>query len=322
MVPLMTPDPPAGSEQPPSSDTLFSVALPGERSLEIGMATDPGRKRRNEPNQDAILVIPSENGHPPLFIVADGMGGYIGGAEASRLVVDAVAARYRQADNIDDLSALLQECLQNAFNTLVKHVASHPDLASMGSTAVLATLQGEQVVVANVGDSRAYRLRYVEAPSRAASRHFSLLDWFRRSQRSVKDQEPVVEILQLSYDHSIVADQVRAGQITPLQALRSPKRNRLTQSITPRRKGIKPFTFQIPFEGEDTLLLCTDGLWGVVPEATLGAIALELPPQAAADKLVQQAVSYGGPDNVSVIIARRKGEGDHVLQEEDTKPLN
>jgi protein phosphatase len=284
------------------------------------MSTDPGRKRRKEPNQDAILFIPAENGRSPLFIVADGMGGYIGGEEASRLVVDAVAARYRQADKIEDLSTLLQECLQNAFTALVKHVASHPDLSSMGSTAVLAAIKGEQVVVANVGDSRAYRLRYVEAAALPAIRHFSLFNWFRRSKGTGKDQEPGVEILQFSYDHSIVADQVRAGQITPLQALRSPKRNRLTQSITPRRKGIKPFTFQVPFEDDDTLLLCTDGLWGVVPEATLAAIALELPPQAAADKLVQQAVTYGGPDNVSVIIARRKGEPNLVLQKVDTRP--
>ena len=318
MISLLPPDPSAplrgqaGSGHPGD--------LPGGQCLEIGAATDPGRKRRNEPNQDAILVIPAESGHPPLFIVADGMGGHIGGAEASQLVVEALASRYRQADKIEDLSAMLQECLQNAFNTLVKHAASHPGLSSMGSTAVLAVLQGEQVVVANVGDSRAYRLRYAKAPVQPASRRFSLINWFRRGKRIAKDQEPGVEILQLSYDHSVVADQVRAGQITPLQALRSPKRNRLTQSITPRRKGITPFTNQVPFEGDDTLLLCTDGLWGVVPEATLAAITLEMSPQAAADKLVQQAVSYGGPDNVSVIIARWRGERTRVLEDDDTRP--
>jgi PPM family protein phosphatase len=271
----------------------------------IGKAIDPGRKRRDEPNQDAILVIPPENGHPPLLMVADGMGGHAGGADASRLVVEAVASRYRQAGRIEDPTALLQECLQNAFNALVNHVAAHPELEAMGSTAVLAVLLGDQVLVANVGDSRAYQLRYVGGLFPAASRHKSLFNWFRRDNRSVKEQESAVEILQISYDHSVVADLVRAGRMTPLQASQSPLRNHLTQSITPRRPNLQPFFKQLAFGAGDTLLLCTDGVWGVVPEATLAAIALELPPQAAADKLVQQAVSYGGPDNISIIIARQ-----------------
>lgn len=270
--------------------------------LSIGLASDPGRKRAAEPNQDTMLVIPEEQGHPPLVMVADGMGGHAGGAEASQLVVAAVASHYRQAGRIDDLPGLLQECLQFALNTLVDHVAGHPEFASMGSTAVLAVPQGGQVVVANVGDSRAYRLRYVRPAVQPAPRRFRL---FRRSRRDDQTQveEPTVEILQLTYDHSVVADLVRAGQLTPLQALQSPQRNRLTQSITPRRLDLAPYINQYPFGAGDTLLLCSDGLWGVVPEATLAAIALELPPQEAADKLIQQAINYGGPDNISVIIA-------------------
>jgi serine/threonine protein phosphatase PrpC len=269
----------------------------------IGAAIDPGRKRRSEPNQDAILVIPPENDHPPLLIVADGMGGHAGGADASRLVVEAVSARYRQAGRIDDLQALLQECLQDALNAMLKHVAVHPELEAMGSTAVLAVPMRDQVLIANVGDSRAYILRYAGAPARPDTRRFRL---FRRKTRSTREQDPEVEILQISYDHSVVADLVRAGQMTPLQASQSPLRNHLTQSITPRRPNLQPYFNLIAFGLGDTLLLCTDGVWGVVPEATLAAITLELPPQAAANKLVQQAVSYGGPDNISIIIARQQ----------------
>jgi PPM family protein phosphatase len=304
MIAFQPPNP-----SPPSPDETgpgHPGNLPGGQNLEVGLATDPGRKRGGEPNQDAILFIPAENGRPPLFIVADGMGGHAGGAEASRLVINAVASHYCHAEKFKDLPALLQECLQKAFNALVTHATSHPELAAMGSTAVLAAYQDDQVVVCNVGDSRAYQIRYVRPPARPDPRRFFLFRWFRRH-KHVPNPEPTVEILQLSYDHSVVADQVRAGQLTPLQALRSSKRNRLTQSITPRRKEIKPFTSQFTFEKDDTLLLCTDGLWGVVPEATLAAVALELPLQEAADKLVQQAVSYGGPDNVSVIIACQAG---------------
>jgi serine/threonine protein phosphatase PrpC len=84
-----------------------------------------------EPNEDAILVIPTEKDHPPLFIVADGMGGHTGGVQASRLVVKAVASQYRQAGKIEELPALLQLCLQNAFKVLGKYDAGREELASL-----------------------------------------------------------------------------------------------------------------------------------------------------------------------------------------------
>lgn len=291
-----------------SKSGIIPTLLPG---LRIGVATDPGLQRRAEPNQDAVLVIPPENGHPALFMVADGMGGYAEGEAASRLVVKAVTQQYRQAGKIEDLPSLICECLQNAVKILEKHVTGHPELSSMGSTAVLAILMDEQVVIANVGDSRAYRIYYASTPPQPTVRRFSQTSWLHRDKQTLKDQEPAVKIQQLSYDHSVVADMVRSGLLTPLQALKNPARNRLTQAITPKTAPLKPFITQLPFGAEDTLLLCSDGLWGIVPEDTLAAIALELTPQAAANKLVQQAISYGGPDNISVIIARRSGEKLH-----------
>ena len=287
---------------PGDKPRMKSVSLPG---LEIGAATDPGSKRRDQPNQDAILVIPPEKDHPTLFIVADGMGGHAAGDQASRLVVEAVASRYRQPGKIEDMPALLHQCLRNAFDALEKYAAGREELSSMGSTVVLAVPNGGQVVIANVGDSRAYRLRHAGSRIPPASGRFSLKNWFQQRQPAADDPQPDVEILQLSYDHSVVAELVRGGQLTPAQALQSPLRNRLTQSITPRQPDFQPFFNQVSFEQGDTLLLCTDGVWGVVPEASLAAIALELTPQEAADKLVKQAINYGGPDNISMIIARR-----------------
>ncbi len=272
--------------------------------LSIGQASDPGRKRGGEPNQDAILVIPAENGHPPLFMVADGMGGHAAGDEASRLVVAAVATYYRQAGMTDNLTGLLQACLQFSLNTLMNHASDHPELASLGSTAVLAVPTAGQVFIANVGDSRAYRLRYKNSPGPIMPRKRGIFGWLHREKLRIAEEESAPEILQLTYDHSVVAELVRAGQLTPEQALQSPQRNRLTQSITPLRPEMEPYINQYPFLAGDTLLLCSDGLWGVVPEATFAAIALDLPPQEAADKLVQQAINYGGPDNISVIIVR------------------
>ena len=198
---------------------MISIPRP---DLSIGLASDPGRKRIAEPNQDAVLVIPAEQGHPPLLMVADGMGGHAGGAEASRLVVAAVASHYRRAGRIDDVPGLLRECLQFALDTLVDHVASHPELAAMGSTAVLAVPQAGQVVVANVGDSRAYRLRYSKPPSPLAPKRSRFFNWFHRDDRIVENEEPVVETLQLTYDHSVVADLVRAGQFDSSAGLAKP----------------------------------------------------------------------------------------------------
>jgi protein phosphatase len=144
----------------------------------------------------------------------------------------------------------------------------------MGSTAVLAVLDKERLVVANVGDSRAYLLHGRE-------------------------------MNQVSFDHSVVGDELRKGLISFLQALRHPRRNRLTQSISARRTSIDPYVAEYALDPNDTVLLCTDGLWGVVTEAVTQAVALEMPPQQAAEKLVALANTSQAPDNVSVVVARR-----------------
>lgn len=279
-------------------------------SLEIGSATDPGRKRKGAPNEDALLVLNDSSDCPPLFLVADGMGGYAGGAVASRMLVETAAAHYRQAFGARPLPDLLGECILEGHQALIRHAAANPDLDSMGTTAVLAVIAAGQVFYANVGDSRIYLIH----PAPAASKDQPTLVPARAAQQA---QQHVPEIEQISYDHSVVAEQVRAGMLTILQALHSPKRNRLTQSISPRRSTLTPYTGQAVFGQEDILVLCSDGLWGVISEATIAAIVRELPAQEAAEKLVAQAVSHGGPDNVSVIIVRRQRQADNRNPEMD-----
>jgi protein phosphatase len=139
---------------------------------------------------------------------------------------------------------------------------------------VAVILETPAVHVLNVGDSRAYILRGNE-------------------------------LLQISQDQSWVSAQVRAGILTPQEALHHPRRNRLEMAITAHRKEIKPYQFTTVMEQEDILLLCSDGLWGVVPDSLIWAAASELTPQAAADKLIAMANQSNSPDNVSVIVARR-----------------
>jgi protein phosphatase len=126
--------------------------------------------------------------------------------------------------------------------------------------------------LANVGDSHIYRIR-------------------------------TNTIEQISYDHSMVAELVRNGLINGEEALKHPQRSRLTMSISARREQITPFFLEFPIESGDRFLLCSDGLWSVVPEALILATALQYPPQTAAHRLVELANRAGGPDNISVIIA-------------------
>lgn len=241
----------------------------------IGSACNVGRKRQS--NQDALGVFLPDAGVdlPPLLVLADGMGGHLGGETASRLVIDTFQALYLQLRPPLDPGQALRACVERAHQAIREGSNSDPGLQGMGSTVVAAFLQDRRVDMLNVGDSRAYLLRGQE-------------------------------FLQISVDQSWVMDQVRMGALTLEQARKHPKRNRLSMSLNASRPVVTPILKNIPFERDDVLLLCSDGLWGAVPESLLWAAANEFEPQEAAEKLVALANQSSGPDNISVIVARRK----------------
>jgi len=243
--------------------------------FEVGSACDPGRKRDGD-NQDRVQVLlPGVSDvYPTLLLVADGMGGHIGGATASKIVIDTFTASYLAASHPADYLSLLEECAHKAHQAVRARGAASPDLANMGSTLVAVALTETRAFVLNVGDSRAYLLRGKQ-------------------------------VLQISQDQSLVAEQVRAGLLTPAEALTHPKRNRVTMAITAKRTDVVPYFVEVPIEPDDIVLLCSDGLWGVVPESLIWAAASEMPPQQAADKLVAIANAHQGPDNISAVLARR-----------------
>ena len=243
--------------------------------FDIAYQTDAGCKRGGEPNQDRVLVLPADDARrqPPLLVVADGMGGHVGGAVASQKVVDAVGDHYRQAKPGRDPLMLLRDCLEAALEALRTHARMNPELEAMGSTVVAAILEAGHAAIANIGDSRAYLIH---------------------------EQE----MTQVSFDHSLVGEQLRLKIITPLEARDHPRRNRLTQALSPRRTTLKHHICQVPFVKGDTLVLCSDGLWGVIPETLLQKVATDLTPGEAVKELVQLAIDSGGPDNITVILAR------------------
>jgi len=245
--------------------------------FEFGFASDRGRKRQRELNQDSIKVVlpgAQELWHPPLLLVADGLGGYYGGALASQLVVRTFEQEFKRAQHPSaDYASLLRKCAQAAHQEIRAQGQKDSKLASMGSTVVAVTWAAQRLYLLNVGDSRAYLLREKN-------------------------------ILQVSQDQSWVAEKVRAGIVTEQEARTHADRNRLTMAITAKRSRIESYTTEEPLEPQDIILLCSDGLWGVVPETLIRAAAVELPPQAAADKLIALANRNKGPDNISVVIAR------------------
>ncbi len=262
------------------NDASRGAVVPG---LALASLTDVGRVRTN--NEDAIgdpLLLAPLVGPPArlesrgvLLAVADGMGGHVAGEVASRLAVEALFGSYYAADGSppEDLGRAVR-----AANDAVLHGGPETErdapgrhsAARMGTTLVAAAIVGGEVHVANVGDSRAYRLHGGE-------------------------------LAQITRDHSLVAEEVRAGILSEAAARTFPYRNVLTQAIGAPEILVDLFT--LPWLPGDRLLLCSDGLHGVVPDDLVREALAGLPPEDAARALVRVANARGGPDNVSVVIA-------------------
>lgn len=260
------------------------------KKLNVGSACDIGRKRRGKENQDALEVMLPRlfNRRPPLLLVADGMGGHEGGEIASKLVIKSFMSEYRKTRSFDDPLSVLKNCVDVAHRAVQTRAQSNPELEAMGSTIVAACIVRAELYTANVGDSRAY---------------------------VVRDNE----ISQLSVDHSWVEEQVLNGVLTPQEAKEHPWRSRLTQSISAKRSNVEPELKVHTLLPEDIIILCSDGLWGMVPNTLIRSVMTQLPPQEAADKLVELANAHKGADNISVIIAR---DSTFIPSEESMEAIN
>lgn len=238
--------------------------------------TDVGRSRQGQPNQDSLgsyedycrdqerLVVKGK-----LFVVADGMGGAAGGREASRIAVEVVFHSY-YADPDTDIVASLRGAFQAANAKIHRHGLTHPELRGLGTTIVVAVIRGRSLVVGNVGDSRAYLLH----------QH---------------------RLRQISLDHTAVQEQVREGLLTPEEGATHPRRHVLSRNLGFRPKAQPDFETQDLFKG-DTILLCSDGLWGSVEDDEIAAVLQQADCETAVDILINLANGRGGPDNISGIV--------------------
>lgn len=238
-----------------------------------GSGLDVGRGRAGKPNQDNLGLPPewaqnlfATKGR--LYIVADGMGGAAGGQEASQIAVNTTFQVYYQ-DSDSDIARSLVNAIQAANAEVYRRGHSDPALQGMGTTIVAAVLRGDSLVVAHVGDSRAYLLR-------GSALH------------------------RLTQDHSWVQEQVDSGLLTHEQAARHEQRNVLSRNLGNEPRA-RPDVATHTLIAGDALLLCSDGLWGVVSDAEIAAVLQRQAGDPAAQTLIEMANQHGGPDNIAVL---------------------
>ncbi len=237
----------------------------------IGYWSDIGRVRSE--NQDSYYVPPASlsqdqirvNGY--LCIVADGLGGQAGGAQASAMAVRRIVEEYYRDSNTD-IAASLTRAIQSA-NTQV-FSAPTPGDGRMGTTIVAAAQVGGRITIANVGDSRAYLI----SDGRAT---------------------------QITRDHSRVQELIERGVLNADQAEAHEERSYITRAVGTQPQ-VQVDTFTPTAKPGDVIVLCSDGLWSQVRPEEIARTVSKYPPQVAAQRLVNLANEAGGPDNITVVI--------------------
>jgi serine/threonine protein phosphatase PrpC len=229
--------------------------------VEHAAVSDVGRER--DGNEDSFLE------RPPLFVVADGMGGAEAGEVASRTVVEVFEAAAAGGELPDGLEATVQRA-----NAQIHTMATeNPSRAGMGCTTTASMASGGRLVTAHVGDSRLYRLRGGS-------------------------------LEQLTDDHSLVGGLVRLGQLTPEEAENHPQRSVILRAVGVEA-NVEVDVLHHELEPDDVYLACSDGLTGMVRDEAIGETLGTFPALSdAADMLVEMANAAGGRDNITVVLFR------------------
>ncbi len=242
--------------------------------LNVAQRTDVGRQRQH--NEDNVAYIIPKDGailatKGALLLVADGMGGHAAGEVASEMAVSNVSTLYYH-DLENDVPTSLLYAIKQANAIIYQTAMEDIEHNGMGTTCVAAVILGNVAYIANVGDSRAYLIRKGE-------------------------------VRQISQDHSWVAEQVRAGALTEEEARMHDMRNMITRSLG-SMPDVDVDIFVEQLEEGDALLLCSDGLSGMVSNMEILQIVERYPPQECVHRLVDRANAQGGTDNVTALVAR------------------
>lgn len=239
--------------------------------------TDTGHKRTQ--NQDSFVAIPELG----LFLVADGMGGHRGGEIASAMATEIITQAIQNAQQTPDWQPahIIQNAITQANQKIFDRSSQEPSLRGMGTTTTAALFKGDRLVIGHVGDSRIYLF----CPG--------------------NDQEPP-QLWQLTRDHSLIQEKLRARIITRAEAEADPMKNVITRSV-----GFEPQVNVEIYEKKVTpgeiFLMCSDGLSGMIPDSSLTQILQkhlveEKNSKNTVQKLIEIANANGGDDNISVIL--------------------
>jgi len=255
------------------------VAGSGAFIISAHGVSDVGMRRDH--NEDSFLVDLDLG----LLIVADGMGGHAGGEHASRLAVETIQREVRAArdsnggaferpSGIEDspLPDVMRQAVEAASAAIYEAAQADPELAGMGTTVTAALMDGSHAFVAHVGDSRCYLLREGK-------------------------------IYQVSEDHSLVNEQIKAGAISAAEARTSRFKNIITRSVGFERT-VAVDLMGIELQAGDRFVVCCDGLSNLVEDAEILGMAEAAPIVEASERLVALANERGGDDNITVIVAR------------------
>ena len=242
--------------------------------------TDVGMKR--EHNEDSFLV----NEDLGLYVVCDGMGGHAGGETASRLAVQTVerellSARLRTDNPFateatlaeTPLAGALREAVEGSCAAVFRTSKMNPELHGMGTTCICLLFKGDHAMVGHVGDSRAYLVREGE-------------------------------VLQLSEDHSLVNEQVRAGLLTPEEARVSRLKNIITRSVG-FEEDVLVDVLGVETRPGDRFLLCSDGLSNLIANEEIGEMLAKNALEQVPPMLIQLANERGGDDNITAVAIER-----------------
>jgi serine/threonine protein phosphatase PrpC len=248
---------------PEVSTQSRTVPVPGG-SLDLAWAavTDTGRRR--EVNQDAVFAA------YPLFVVADGMGGHVGGEIASASTIDRLRA-------MTEAGTVTPKAIEKALARAVKDIASHPEATDDGTgttlTGVYLDTSGEDAhwVTLNIGDSRVYLVREGS-------------------------------IIQITTDHSVVQELIASGRLSPEEAENHPYGNVITRAVGPS-EGVTPDYVRLDVAQGDRFVICSDGLTKELTDYGIRHFLDENPdPADAAMAMLDAALENGGRDNITIIV--------------------
>ncbi|MFH1113487.1 MAG: protein phosphatase 2C domain-containing protein [Pseudomonadota bacterium] len=252
-------------------------------SLSVGALTDAGNCR--ETNEDSYLVLPERS----LLVVSDGMGGHNAGDVASRLVVEALPEMMKnvssdlEAADVSTQSNIIRGLLLTLSREMWEHSRGRPGIAGMGATVVLAWFADNRVLIAHLGDSRAYLYRGIE-------------------------------LKLLTDDHSVLWLLLQSGEITPQEAVDHPARGLLSRYVGMKEK-VHPDVQTFDLVSGDRLLLCTDGLTDELDDAAIAAVLGEdTDVQEICASLVAEVKKRGARDNVTVVLAEWRANFDEPLE--------